>query len=572
MSALLLWDRLRPDPIGDDTTDALRCEIRDPLWLIARQWQMRELVGSDAGSVAVAHAATRVSPLTHWSPGAGGAAAALPPNVPLDAVVERRPAPFDLQLRLETGREWLRMLREARKSVAARAFGRHSELLVTRSEPTFAPDDAAANALAHDGYAGMLSAVAGRMLDGERLYLALANRAASSFLARADRDVDALGMTWRAWVHQLVGDAADSWEPRRLTYSFSVSATGSGGEPRCLAATAHDGRGIDWTSFDHVPCPPELVPSQRVVEEDARSFIPAQVRFAGMPGARWWELEDESIDFGSLRAPTTDIGALLLAQFALLYSTDWLALSLPIRRGSLAQLMRLDVTDVFGVTSSLSSIYRPGVEPLWELFRVRGDGSLDALLVPHAHGRRVQGTSIEEVQFVRDEVANLVWAIEARVSDGVSNSMDGRTSAVAIEQRLRALAGGTSSTTAVQRNDADRAYRLATDVMPHMIPFMPIAGRDRLTLRRAAIPRVVADQPITRIRARTQLVRRPPRYELDGAAIPQSGVALRGVWRRARSSDGATHTWFAYERIPSERADTVALKFDQIAPVAPASP
>lgn len=561
MSAFLIWDRLRPDPVDGNTTEALRCEIRDPLWMLARQYQMRELVGSDAGSVSVAHAVTQVSPIARWATD-GGVVAPVPPEVPLDPLVERVAAPFDLQLRLETGREWLRMLRDANKRAAVTAFQRDRSLLVARVEPSLAPDDPKVTALASDEYARMLDAVAGRMLDGEALFRALANRAASSFLSGADPEVDALGVGWRAWVQTLVGDAA-TWTPSRLAYRFRLSATGAVGEPRCLATTDHDGRGIDWTSFDHVACPPALAPAPAVVEEHHHAFVPSRVRFVGMPAARWWEFEAAQVDLGSLQTPTTDTGALLLAQFALLYSTDWLAISLPVARGSLAQIAQLDVTDVFGVTSTLPDIHATA-SPQFRMFRVHGEAALDALVVPHAPGRRIQSSAIEEVQLVRDEIANLAWAIEARVSNGVADSIDGKSSALALEAQLRAAAGVGALERPLQQNSAHLAYKLATDVPPHAIPFMPIAGDQGLVLRRAAIPRMIEGQPITRIRSRTQLVRSPPRYELDATALPPSGVTVRGVWRRTRSSDGRTHTWFAYERMPAARAAAIGLVFDQI--------
>jgi hypothetical protein len=560
MPALLVWDRLRPDPIGEDTTEALRCEIRDPLWMVARQWQMRELAGSDAGSVSIAHAITKVSPIARWQT-ATGEVSPVAPDVPLDPLVERVAAPFDLQLRLETGREWLRMLRDANKRAAETAFRRERSLLVTRPPAELLPDDRRATALAHDTYARMFDAVAGRMLDGEALYRALASRPASAFLDGADAEVDALGMGWRAWVQTLVGDRPTAWTPPSLAYNFQLAA--HDGAPRCLAATDYDGRGLDWTSFEHVPCPPELVPAPPTVEERQHAFVPSRIRFTGMPSARWWELEAATVDFGSMQAAPTDTGALLLAQFALLYSTDWLAIALGVPRGSLAQITQLEVTDVFGITSALSEIQAATTQ--LRLFRIHGDGSLGALLVPHAPARRVQSTAIEEVQLVRDEVANLAWAIEARVSDGIAGSIDGRASAIAVEEHLRALAPGAAPERPLQQNDAHLAYKLASDVLPHMIPFTPIAHDNQLALRRAAIPRVIEGQPITRIRARTQLVRTPQRYEIDARAIPPSGITVRGVWRRARSSDGGTHTWFAYERIPAARIAAVGLTFDQLA-------
>ena len=38
---------VQPDPVIDDR--ALRAEVRDPLWMLTRQWQMGEFQGDDAG-------------------------------------------------------------------------------------------------------------------------------------------------------------------------------------------------------------------------------------------------------------------------------------------------------------------------------------------------------------------------------------------------------------------------------------------------------------------------------------------------------------------------------------------
>ena len=42
-----------------------------------------------------------------------------------------------------------------------------------------------------------------------------------------------------------------------------------------------------------------------------------------MPNVRWWELEDRRTNFGGIRAGTTDVPLLLLAEFGLVYGNDW---------------------------------------------------------------------------------------------------------------------------------------------------------------------------------------------------------------------------------------------------------
>jgi hypothetical protein len=44
------WDRLKARPRTIAFDRALKAEVRDPLWMLTKQWQMGEFRGSDAGS------------------------------------------------------------------------------------------------------------------------------------------------------------------------------------------------------------------------------------------------------------------------------------------------------------------------------------------------------------------------------------------------------------------------------------------------------------------------------------------------------------------------------------------
>ncbi len=86
-NALLLWERLLPTPDNEDVADALRCEVRDPLWLLARQWQLGEFRAEDAGMAANAHVIARTTSPQRFSAN-GQTAFSLPKDKPLDSVME----------------------------------------------------------------------------------------------------------------------------------------------------------------------------------------------------------------------------------------------------------------------------------------------------------------------------------------------------------------------------------------------------------------------------------------------------------------------------------------------------
>ncbi|GAA3169596.1 hypothetical protein [Nonomuraea salmonea] len=49
-----LWNRIEGRPRTAAFDRALRAEVRDPLWLLTRQWQLGEFRGSDAGTAVTA--------------------------------------------------------------------------------------------------------------------------------------------------------------------------------------------------------------------------------------------------------------------------------------------------------------------------------------------------------------------------------------------------------------------------------------------------------------------------------------------------------------------------------------
>ena len=67
--SITIWSRLEPRARADDMARSLQAQIRDPLWMLARQWQVGEFLGSDGGSPLQATIATETQPLTSYRPG-----------------------------------------------------------------------------------------------------------------------------------------------------------------------------------------------------------------------------------------------------------------------------------------------------------------------------------------------------------------------------------------------------------------------------------------------------------------------------------------------------------------------
>src|SRR4051812_41284789 len=125
---LVAWNRLEGRPRRPDFTRALKAEVRDPLWLLTRQWQMGEFVGEDAGSPIGAKLAWRSDPVLELRGPAGGTRTA-DANEPLEAVVEARPVPLvraglvhHVDLRLSLGRRFQKLLEDGGHGTLVPAF------------------------------------------------------------------------------------------------------------------------------------------------------------------------------------------------------------------------------------------------------------------------------------------------------------------------------------------------------------------------------------------------------------------------------------------------------------------
>ena len=596
MPSLLFWNRLEPQPGSNDLSVALRCEIRDALWMLARQWQMGEFRAEDAGTCAFVKVQCE-STFARKLSLQGGEPRPCSPETPLNFLAEGTaplethspsegaPPALSLDLRVEWGRYWLRLLKvklpAAQASAAIKQF-KATPLLHFRmpvAETTEAQVTHAAT-LANQPYAQMLSALgSGRALDGWQLFQQLQTQRASNFLPQPDGAVDQLGEDFKKWVTDtfpaLAESAASGWNAARLEYHFDCAAPNPDAPPTILRVAEHDGSELDWHAFEQgsdgpIPVHPDLKQAQANAAPIRRvaTLLPRTLSFPGAPRNRWWEMEDSTIDLANLRPSITDSAQLVLAEFALLFSNDWLTFPLDLPTGSLNQISRFVVTDVFGGVTKVSPTLQ---DERWGLFSIAGK-TASALWLPPVATSVTQSSAKEEVLLLRDEMANLAWGIENIIPDGLGGGRDGLEAAVALREWLEQLLGTQETSLSESANAlfADRQYVLGTTVPENWIPFVPIRfdKNGQMRLRRAALPRTLKDRPPTRIRPRTQLLRQglesaqAQPFDLNEEEITMPGILVRQCWRQTRWFDGKIFTWLAREKLYARPARGSGLQFD----------
>ncbi|HSM88024.1 MAG TPA: hypothetical protein VLT16_17850 [Candidatus Limnocylindrales bacterium] len=584
---ITVWNRLEGRPRRADFDRALKAEVRDPLWMLTKQWQIGEFKADDAGSPVVAKLQMRAAPVTKYQPG-GGATEAFEPNVPLETKAEQRSVRWvwngqkmRLDLRAQLGRQWRRMLNDA--GLAAYA-SQYLDLYPITLPPQ---DETTDYVYAHRHGWQQYAALAGRGIDGGDLHLFLGanpgNRASDGITLAGPADkakLDDLGDEFERWFSGLYyqPDKEDAWKPPYLEYQFACSVPKQGKE-RVLAAEEYAQGRLDWYSFDYAPG--SLGAAADPGEQfNVSSFLPSPVSFQGMPDPRWWALEDRKTDFGAVKPSTTDLAQLLLMEFALVYADDWFLVPFRLPAGTLAHVEGLAVTNTFGERFWITAA-GTGIEQNWHrwaMFQINSEGLSErqadtSLFIPPVVAKTMDGDPEEEVELARDEVANMVWAIEKTIPSVAGTGRSGKDEGletVQYHERLVAAGGG-----APPPFQAGIAYLAMTGVPEHFIPFVPVHVPNsvrEVQLQRSRMLRIIEGDPLPpeKIPPRTTLVRQgldeavKQPYFLHEEEVPRAGIIVSQSFRRTRWTKGEAYVWLGVQKQVGRGERSSGLAFDRI--------
>jgi hypothetical protein len=571
------WTRLEPQSVSGDPRPGLEARVHDPLWLLCRQWQLGELEGEDAGSPVGVELATTSRLLTRWQAGdwqvsADRAAPVLPlaPGEPLEPVVEAEPgAVLGLRQRVDAGGIFVGALQDAGFDALADASVAQAGVLDETGTDPYDPS-----------WDGLTLLTAGRSVDGRRLAAALeASAGAPGELpdwlvptAAADRDlVTALAREWLAWYRELepVADpradlGSDAWVGSRLEYEFSVAgriadvpAVGGTvpeeGVEVVLRAPEFVGGKLDWyhLDVDRSPGIADFSTPDDPVDAQVQTRYATPLRYAGMPADRLWQFEDSAVNLGGLESEPHDLARLLLVEYALSYGNDWLVVPVEVPAGSLTTIGWLTYTNTFGERFLVERPRARRPNDGWRMFTVAavdevGD-DLPALLIPPAVVGHDDGQAIEEVLFLRDETANLAWAVERSVS---APSGDIRARSDEGTQPPPPIAGDTN---------AELDYRLQLGVPEQWIPHLPqTTGYRSIDLVQGRMRR--ADG--TLVPPVGVLLNEPGTSPIADEEIPREGVRVRRVPVLARTLDGSYRRWTSRRVAVGRGEGSSGLAFD----------
>lgn len=622
------YNRLEGRPRQEELDDALAAKIHDPLWMLARQYQFGEFKGEDAGSAIFAKVALNTVRMTEFVN--GNSVQSMPENLPLETVVESLAIEIDQKMALRLGKKFLQLFDEIGLSATQNppyAIGQYKQSFINKFKFEVKQISKTQNASVAMANArekslqeseALVRALEGKALNGKALWQYLngnPNNIGQTVLplngiASLLKFIDfghtnlalEVALQWLNFVKAEFNipqnQNTDCWHPEKLEYAFASNVTEANGGKTKLSAQEYYNGHLDWFSFDVEKPNPNLSNASdgTIGKREVLSVIPTQASFAGMPNARWWEMEDGTIDLGNLKANDTDIAKILVSQYALQYSNDWLIVPYSLPTGSFTEVEGIVVTDTFGRKVLVESAQKADAADWnnWNMYSISVQkGTFEnpdydrRLLLPPAIAKVHESNPVEEVKFIKDEMANMVWGIESIVPNGLGAGIDGYEAAKNLEAVLATLIEpklipeNLTLPPVVLGSQQLRAntykpqlkYMLGNSVSENWIPFIASHKQGsyrEINFQRASMPRIVDAFAPHAIRPRTQLLRQGVAendnqitpYFINEEEIPRAGVRVTGTYQRTRWYNGKVVTWFGRRKYTGRGEGSSGLRFD----------
>jgi hypothetical protein len=259
----------------------------------------------------------------------------------------------------------------------------------------------------------------------------------------------------------------------------------------------------------------------------------------------------------------------MLIEFALVFGNDWFVIPLELPVGSISQARSLVVTDTFGIRTNISHYSEvDAADSDWRMFNLspaHADGATAAaapstlfFLAPTTVSP-LESASVEEVLFLRDEMANVAWGVERAVENLLGRPLNRYESFQKARQ-----AGGQALSRMNAQEVAELAYKLGSEVPDYWIPLLPAQVSPRsYKLRRGAI---LTPDGRDSVKPAGQVLepRRP--LAINEEEVSRAGIRITRAYQYARWADGSTHLWVGRRKRPGRGEGSSGLRFDTIEP------
>lgn len=512
-----IYTRLEPCPYERNLEAGFAAAIHDPVWFLARQWQMGEHQGENASSPtwvnyslnsrAIRSADARFNPM----------------EIPAEAILESE---ID---------DWWTIGRRIR---IGRRFNNRPEILGDTSLQFFNPPPP------YEQFHGQPD---GLMIWRQRVPLGI-----------ADIEFGA----------DMPPDSLPAWDSAHLLYQQTEQNAFTTDQQR-LTVQRHRGGHLDWHSVDATELAEAIAP-----QPETRQAIPTALTYPGAPNPRWWQIENPDTDSGGYAPDSAHTPTAMLTDLIFSHSDDWFLFPVLAKAGHVVSIASMEVKDAFDRTYSSSELDAggnwqwQGLQPPqdWTLFKVDGPTpaalglSTADLLLWHIAELPLESIPFERVQFGLDEESNLLWAVERTVE---GREVESRR--VELPNSPRFNNGTPSGQVGAPRQ---YAYVLGEGIVPHWHPYtlndeVTEAGSRRLIQRYLAdfSRQKPARMPAPEAEVLQSDTPNQP-HTIAPLAVPSNGIEVERRWMLARDMNGRPVLWIERQRRSLLSPPARRLRFD----------
>lgn len=551
-------NRLEGLPRQAEFQKSLRAETADPMWMLTRQWQLGEFQGEDAATACQVKILAEEQQPGILTIGKNPSSAYDPFDSPLEPEVESEQVEADLFLRVQMGRQFLRILADNVKSGYKAIFTEKYPISVSVNE---------------QDREGVLFAqnVAGKFPDGHSIFQEMQSGIYADWVNAdpgfedADRSLlaELVQKQFSAWFRKLYHQpksGQNAWIADRMEYQFGLDMPHpENGKTIVLEAEQYASGKLDWNSFDeNIKLPSATISQVDNLKVSVQTFIPAPLQYSGIPNPRFWQMEDGQIDFAKIQSGTTGLLSMLITEYGITYSNDWFVLPYLMKINTYCEVKSLMVRDVFGQHILIEPTFTDP-EVNWHEFAVFRHTERQNLTSPRNRFylapsilKLQQGEPLEKINFMRDEMTNMVWAIENTVPSAAGGGREVKVN----KPRFDPLETPDNSESKIR-------YLAGTSVPENWIPFIPVhkeGSTQEIRLQRAKIPNAPAPKSLL-------LTEQQKVHFIEEEEVPRSGIIVKRNFKRTRWIDGKTILWVGRNKMTGRGEGWSGLMFDRLMPI-----
>ena len=494
-----LYRRLEPRRPSGNLDIGFRAAVHDPAWFLARQWQLGEHQGEDAGSpVMISYVASQV-PVDLYA----GDPAMDPQVIPPEAIVESEPE------------DWWTTGRRIRLGQAA--SGHLPNGLAAEQDAALRLDDLAPP---YDRFSGAY--------DGLACYRARVT----------------LGLPDEVFADVPSREPADLWDAAELVYSASFG-TGGGTGP-VLDVPRHDGGDLDWFSVRSADAGTPTTSWPAPVE-----VLPNRLHYPGAPQPRWWQIEDAKVDVGGFPPDRSHLATMLLIDLVVSHADDWFSFPVAATAGTVVTMHSVQVRDTFDDVIDLAA------PTDWSLFETTGLSPTSLVVWPTV-ATPLNGPALDEVVIGVDEDANLLWAVERR-ADGRELAPQPAGPITPGPDPVGQLAADGRKSYSYLPSSSVAPYWHPYEI--HEIDGRRRFVQSRMADLRTRPPTLMP-APVSDLLADPAAPPQGPVHQIEPATVPTTGMRLERRYVLGRASDGTPVLWRQRRRLPLIAPPVSGLRFD----------